>query len=58
MSQLLVCLLTLLISLSSPAMERNAGFRDSSLAAKAGIGVTGKIGEDALKALDEADPIW
>jgi hypothetical protein len=36
MSQLLVCLLTLLVSLSSPAMERNADFWHSSLAAEEG----------------------
>src|SRR5438445_13332369 len=36
MSQLLVCLLTLLFSLSSPAMEGHAVFWQSSLAAEGG----------------------
>jgi hypothetical protein len=34
MTQLLICLLTLLFSLSSPVMEGNAGFWRSSIAAK------------------------
>jgi len=34
MTQLLACLLTLLFSLSGPAMERNAGFWQPSLAAR------------------------
>lgn len=37
MNHLLVCLLTLLFSLSSPAMEGNADFPQSSLAAKPGV---------------------
>jgi hypothetical protein len=40
MSQLLVCLLTLLFSLSSPAMERNADFWRSSLAAESTVPAT------------------
>jgi hypothetical protein len=36
MSQLLICMLTLLFSLSSLAMEGNADFRQSSLAAEGG----------------------
>ena len=36
MSQLLVCLLTLLFSMSSPAMEGNAVFRQSFFAAEVG----------------------
>ncbi len=34
MTQLLACLLTLLVSLSCPALEGNVDFRQSSLAAK------------------------
>jgi hypothetical protein len=37
MNQLLVCLLTLLVSLSSPAMEGNVGFWRSSFAGKGGV---------------------
>ena len=41
MTQLLICLLTLFFSLNSPAMEGNAVFRRSSLAANTGLaGVT------------------
>jgi len=36
MMQILICLLTLLFSLSSPAMERNADSWRSSLAAEGG----------------------
>ena len=36
MIQFLICLLTLLISLGSPAMGRNADFRQSSFAAETG----------------------
>ena len=43
MSQLLVCLLTLLFSLSSPAMERNADFWRSPLAAEGTIPSAGGV---------------
>ena len=50
MNKIVLCLLTLLFSLSSPAMERNADFWRSTLAAKAG-------GSALEQALARAKPV-
>ena len=47
MSQLLICLLTLLFSLSSPAMGQHAHFRQSSLAAENEVTVYRAFGGDS-----------
>jgi Restriction endonuclease fold toxin 7 len=47
MTNILICLLTLLFSMSSPAMERNADFWRSSLAAK----IAGQLGQEGEAAV-------
>ncbi len=52
MTNILICLLTLLFSLSSPAMEGNANFRQSSLAAEGTAGVAGEVAQTGGRAPD------
>jgi len=47
MMQIAFCLLTLLFSMGSPAMEENADFRQSTLAAKSEVTVYRAFGGDA-----------
>lgn len=53
MNSLHISLLVLLFSLSSPAMEGNADFRRSSIAAKGGESAATKAGREAHKAFAE-----
>ena len=60
MSQLLICLLTLLFSMSSPAMGQHAHFRQSSLAAETATGLrtadqAGISASDALRIQNAAN---
>jgi hypothetical protein len=59
---ILVCWLELLLSLSCPALEKNADFWQSSLAADTGalsaIGSTGKVGEQYLQTLGGESQVY